>query len=250
MYAIEGRVLPHIGKNANRRIAISNWVAKELVSMHNLTASTIYPGINTSHFKFNPEWKNQIRSQLGINDSDLVILFIGRLHKVKDPFTLLSAMRKLRQTNTSCKLLIVGSGELQDRVMNMINSSILLRNNVIWVNSVAFKDVAKYYSASDIFVLPSIREGFGYATIEAMAAPLPVVVSNVSALPEVVGDCGEFFQPGDSRDLTSKLKLLLNDPDLRNELAYKGFQRVQKLFRAHRMVNQYVTLYQTCMKAS
>ena len=83
------------------------------------------------------------------------------------------------------------------------------------------------YNAADLFVYPSLYEGFGSPPLEAMACGTPVVVSNTSSLPEVVGDAGKLINPYNTKDLADAIEELILDEGYRDELSRKGFARSQ-----------------------
>jgi glycosyltransferase involved in cell wall biosynthesis len=249
LYNIEDLLLPTIGKKASKCLVISEYVMKEIWTKYGVDASIIYPGIDIAKYGYKEKWKRQIRKSLDIQDNETVFIFVGRLHKSKDPITLLSAMKiLLTHTNFACKLLMIGSGELEGQLKSMVKLDEKLKRNVRFIGEVPPNEVAKYYSAADALVLPSVIEGFGYVLIEAMACPIPVLASTAGACPEVVGDGGIVFKHGDPKELASKLMLLAKDCDLRKKLAARGFERVKKLFTADRMVDEYVAVYESVVR--
>ena len=101
----------------------------------------------------------------------------------------------------------------------------------------------RLYSQSDVFVFPSLMEGFGFVIAEAMASGVPVVASNVAAVPEVVGDSGLLFRPGDAAGLARVLRTLAEDPRKRMEFARRGRERVESLFTWDKVVARLVSIY-------
>ena len=87
------------------------------------------------------------------------------------------------------------------------------------------------YGGAEIFIFPSFYEGFGLPPLEAMACGIPVIASNVSSLPEVVGDAGSLVDPKDIYGLTTAIKELLTDARVRYKMREKGLKRA-KLFQA------------------
>lgn len=81
------------------------------------------------------------------------------------------------------------------------------------------------YNAAEVFVYPSLYEGFGMPNVEAMQCGAPVITSNASCLPEVVGDAALLFDPKQPDDLAAQMELLVESPELREELRQKGFLR-------------------------
>jgi glycosyltransferase involved in cell wall biosynthesis len=100
-----------------------------------------------------------------------------------------------------------------------------LRDRVKFVGYIPEEELPLWYAAATVFVFPSIYEGFGMPPLEAMACGTPVITSNTSSLPEVVGDAGLMVNPTDTQALAEAIYQLLTDPDLRNELRTRGLAR-------------------------
>jgi glycosyltransferase involved in cell wall biosynthesis len=103
-----------------------------------------------------------------------------------------------------------------------------LRDRVRFVGYIDEEELPLWYAAATVFVFPSIYEGFGMPPLEAMACGTPVVTSNTSSLPEVVGDAGIMVDPHDAAALAAALAQLLNDADLRADLRTRGLQRAAR----------------------
>jgi glycosyltransferase involved in cell wall biosynthesis len=99
--------------------------------------------------------------------------------------------------------------------------------------------------AFDLFLMPSLWEGFGLVVLEAMAAKLPVIASRISALPEIVieGETGYLVTPADSDGLAQHMTHLLNDPALATQMGEAGLARLQSDFSADRMIDQTMDVY-------
>ena len=130
-------------------------------------------------------------ARLGL-EGKIVLLFVGRLHPVKDPFTLVRAVASLSRPNVC--LVIVGEGPLADQTRSLAMS---LGVEVKFISRVSTPSLIRIYQASDVFVLPSISEAAGLVLIEAMACGLPIVASAIEGIPEIVGDVGLLVGPGD-----------------------------------------------------
>jgi glycosyltransferase involved in cell wall biosynthesis len=89
-------------------------------------------------------------------------------------------------------------------------------------------ELAAIYSGAEIFIFPSLYEGFGYPPLEAMACGCPVVSSNVSSMPEILGDACVYFDPYDVNDMYIKIKDLIDDKLKREKFVVKGFEQVKK----------------------
>ncbi len=103
--------------------------------------------------------------------------------------------------------------------------------------------LAALYRLASVFVFPSLYEGFGLPPLEAMAAGAPVVTSNVSSLPEVVGDAALLIDPMDAGAIAEAMARVLSDPDLRADLIARGHARVQA-FSWDRSVARISEIYQ------
>ena len=114
------------------------------------------------------------------------------------------------------------------------------------VGQVAFEDMPELYNSVDILLFPTIREGFGLAAAEAMACGLPVVTTDCSALPELVdhGKGGMLCPPGDSGAFADSINQLADSVSLRREMGEYNRARVEQQFTAHRMIRNYISLFE------
>lgn len=103
-----------------------------------------------------------------------------------------------------------------------------LEDEIIRTGFIDQKELALFYNAAEIFVIPSFYEGFGLIGLEAMACGTPVVSSNTTSLPEVLGNAAIYFNPKNPEEMAEKIKLVLTDKKLYNELVEKGFKQIKK----------------------
>jgi glycosyltransferase involved in cell wall biosynthesis len=124
--------------------------------------------------------------------------------------------------------------------------------NLRSVGAVAYTDMPQHYQAADILLMPTVREGFGLAVAEAMACGLPVVASDVSALPELVveGQGGFLCPVGDVACFAARLNQLADDPVLRRQMGEFNRARASALFNLPRMVRQYHELFNEVLDVS
>ena len=139
-------------------------------------ALIIYNVFDINRFVFSLENRIQIRKELNIKDTEKVIGMIGRLSPEKNHAFLLNVFKELHNKGKKYKLLIVGDGQLKTSLQEQCKEK-NIENDVIFIGNK--RDIHRYYSAMDIFALPSIHEGFGMALVEAQIAGLNAVVSNV-----------------------------------------------------------------------
>ncbi|OGS22756.1 MAG: hypothetical protein A2252_10545 [Elusimicrobia bacterium RIFOXYA2_FULL_39_19] len=105
---------------------------------------------------------------------------------------------------------------------------------IITAGFISDSDLPALYSGAELFVFPSLYEGFGLPVLEAMACQCPVLTSSSSSLPEIAGAAAEYFNPNYANELKNKIQALLNNPALMNRLKQKGFERA-KLFSSDKM---------------
>jgi rhamnosyl/mannosyltransferase len=181
-------------------------------------------GINLNHFTTNNNGVS-IRNKLDIPESSPIVLFVGALDRPHYSKGLNQLLLAFNEVNTLGHLVIIGDGELKSQYHNKaINLGI--ENKVHFTGRVSDTDLPKYYSASDIFVLPSTdkTEAFGMVTLEAMASGKAAIVSNLPGVRTLieVGQSGLLVEPGDIKELTDALRRLLLNKELRDKFGLRG----------------------------
>jgi glycosyltransferase involved in cell wall biosynthesis len=171
------------------------------------------------------------------------ILFVGTLEPRKNLLTLLQAYAEFRRETKSAHRLVLGGGKgwLQQPIFAAIEE-LGLQDAVVLPGYIPEDELPLWYNTADVFVYPSLYEGFGLPPLEAMACGTPVIASNVSSLPEVVADSGVLVDPHQSHQWASALSQLCQDADLRAELGSRGMQRAQQ-FSWTRMARETVQVY-------
>jgi len=154
-----------------------------------------------------------------------LILTVGAIQKRKNLIRLVEAFEAL---STDWQLVIAGSdgfgaGEIRTRIQGS-----RARDRIQVTGYVTDQALARWYARASIFTFPSLDEGFGIPVLEAMAAGVPVLTSNRSALPEVAGDAAQLVDPEDTEAIATALRELTANPDLRMELARRGRERADR----------------------
>jgi glycosyltransferase involved in cell wall biosynthesis len=165
-----------------------------------------------------------VRARYGTGDH--FILCVGDLQPRKNLKRLITAYVRLRQADaTRHKLVLVGNKAwLYDDTFVMARAS-GYAEELVFTGYVPDEDLVALYNAADLFVYPSIFEGFGLPPLEAMACGTPIVASNTSSLPEVVGEAGLMVDPLDAEALAGAMARVLGDGALRAQLAVRGPER-------------------------
>lgn len=158
------------------------------------------------------------------------ILFVGTLEPRKNLTGLIQAFARLPD---GFQLVIVGArGWLYNDLFRLVKA-LDLGDRVHFLGYVPVKDLVYLYNLAELFVYPSLYEGFGFPPLEAMACGVPVIASETSSLPEVVGDAGVLVDPGDPDMLTTVMHEFLTHPEMRQEYRRRGLERA-KLFSWHK----------------
>ena len=214
-------------KKATRIIAVSETTKNDL--MHYLgipdeRISVIYVGVDHRLFRPVPH---------RIYDTPY-ILFVGSEHPRKNFAGLLEAFSRLKGEPRFKELKLVKVGkaggqeaDFRGQTMEVV-SALGLVGEVIFTDFVPEADLPVYYSGAEVFVLPSLYEGFGFPPLEAMACGCPVVTSNTSSLPEVVGEAGIMVNPYDTDSLAEAMRQVLTNSILREDMVRKGLEQAKK----------------------
>ncbi|MDM8521638.1 glycosyltransferase family 1 protein [Anaerolineales bacterium HSG6] len=159
---------------------------------------------------------------------DQFVLHVGTIEPRKNLSRLLEAFQPLLSDWPDLRLVLIGKkGWLYDQFFQRLQQ-LGLEERVIFPGFVAEEDLPAIYQLATVFVYPSLYEGFGLPPIEAMACGTPVVSSNSSSLPEVVGDAGLLIDPNDSQAIHVAMQRVLSSADLRADLAERGLKQAAK----------------------
>ena len=197
----------------------------------------IHNGIDLRKLEFLP--KDEAKEKLGIKKDGIVIGTIANFYPAKGLKYLLEAIKILTidygQSTISC--VIIGEGNERRAIESKVKEY-GIENNVVLTGQIP--DAKKYLKAFDIFVLPSVKEGFPWAVLEAMAAKLPIVATRVGAIPEIIEDSknGFIVEPNNPGQLAKAIKKLLANEHLRQEFGIEAHQTVLFKFDEDRMIKQ------------
>lgn len=194
-------------------------------------------GVDLSKFDISKkeQWNNEIRTKYDISENDIVFSFAARLTADKGINELLEAFTYLVEKYDNIKLLVMGgmddSGSINNELVKIAKNS----GKVIFTGSVP--DVERYYAASDVFVAPSYREGFGLVVIEAESMALPAIVSNVPGQIDAIvpNETGLDCLVKSASSLQEKMEKLILDTELRKRLGANAQKFVEDNFEQKKL---------------
>jgi glycosyltransferase involved in cell wall biosynthesis len=221
-----------VSEDLRRHMIAEGFAAQRVEVLHN----GIEPGAPAT-----ADGRHRARAALGLAPGALVVGTVARLDPVKDLPTLVRAFAALHVAHRHARLVVVGDGPERGRLDDLVGE-LGLRSSVVLAGH--RQDVRALLPAFDIFANSSIHEGVSLTILEAMAAGIPVVATNVGGNPEVVLHDTGILVPGRSEDaLASALAMLAADADRRRAMGTAARARVESSFSAQRMVAAYAASY-------
>jgi glycosyltransferase involved in cell wall biosynthesis len=243
-------VVPRSVDRSHHVLADSRATKDDVIELYNTPPDKItvlYSGVDprfTPHKQRGEEERVRRRYNLGHQP---YILSLGTLQPRKNYSRLISAFARVADVSrwidgrpVSHKLVVVGKqGWLFDSIKADV-SRLGVRTRIIFPGYADDEDLPALYRAADLFVFPSLYEGFGLPPLEAMACGTPVITSNVSSLPEVVGNAGLTINPTDIYALANAMGQVLQDSQLRQQMIERGLARAAEFtwLRAARQLRQ------------
>lgn len=226
------KILKSACQNSDKIIAVSEATKQDIVKHFSILPEKI----TVTHLGYQERFK-KISDQLTIKKTLSkykinfpYILFVGTIEPRKNIKNLILAFDKL-QDNQKLKnhhLVIIGRrgwnfSQIEETYQKSVN-----KEKIHFLNFVADEDLVYFYNGAKVFCYPSIYEGFGLPPLEAAACGVPVVTSNISSLPEVVGEAGELVNPNNYQEITNALEKILLSEKLQKEMSVKSLKQAKK----------------------
>jgi glycosyltransferase involved in cell wall biosynthesis len=228
---------------SDKIISVSKVVEAHLLKNYPHTkfkCTTIYNCIEESFYAGSKVDNSELRKSLGYTEADEILLFAGRISKIKGCDILIEAFKKL-PSELNAKLLMIGS------ISEPNIKSLLERNRTDIKLLEPKKDIRAYYEISNVIVLPSVEDPFPYVMLEAGAMKKPFIGTKTGGIAEFIEDgvCGLLIEPGDSDKLADKIVFLINNPSQSELIANALYEKVkqecdgvQYFERLHNIYNQ------------
>ena len=219
-------------KRAKKVITVSEFTKKDLIN---------YFKIKENKVKVTYEACDGVESgQLSIPEAGFLekhkinkpyILYVGNAYPHKNLEGLIAAYKEFKaRNNFSHQLVLIGKEDYFYKRLKQdaYSSGLLHDNSVVFFGFASQKDLAYLYSKASLYVFPSFIEGFGLPGLEAMSFGLPVISSNTSSLPEILGEAAVYFDPKNKENIVLKMEKVLKNIKLQEEMVTEGYNQVKK----------------------
>ncbi len=229
-------------------VAISGGVADSLAAagVDRRRVTVVHSGVDCERFRRpTPQERADARAALGISDDEIVISAVGALEQRKGHRFLIEAIGALAATG-KFKCLIAGQGSIRVVLQREI-AVVRCTQRIELLGRV--DDPREILWASDIFVMPSLKEGLGVAALEAMASGLPLIASDVGGLREVADDrTGDLVPPAHPEKIASAIHRLAESAGLRAQMGAAARARVMENYSMEKMAGRTLALYRACVR--
>jgi len=222
------KLVRRTASKADAVLTVSQNTKKDLINLYGIRPEKIEVIYNSHDRIYRPvkghEMLDTIKRKYGLIEK--FILYVGALQPRKNLVGLIKAWDILRKKyGLKIKLVVVGKEAwLSSEIMKAIKN-IKYSQDIIYTGYIPKEELPFVFNAADLFVFPSFYEGFGLVVLEAMACGIPVITSNNSSLPEVVGDAGMLIDPNNCEEIAEAMYKVLAEPELKESMIEKGMKR-------------------------
>lgn len=227
--------------NADHIITVSQCTKKDIIRYFNISEdkiTTIYQGCDESFtIPVSDKKKIEIRNKYELPEH--YILNVGKMEKRKNVFLAVKAMRKISE---DICLVIVGSKTTYTKKIEKYIIQNHIENRVLILNNVSILDLPAIYQQAELFIYPSIYEGFGIPIIEALNSGIPVIATADSCLEEAGGPSSIYVKSNDEIALVTAIKEVLSNPQKKKEMIYEGLEYAKR-FSEKIQADLLITLY-------
>lgn len=220
--------MPRIVELSDGIITVSECSKKDILKFFPIDENKIFVTPLAADSKYKPLNKAKCQEILkeNYNIDKPFILYIGGFSPRKNVSSLMVAFSNIiKNLDREHDLVIVGSHNDESRFLKDLRCDLNIESNIKLTGFVPEDLLPVFYNACEVFAYPSLYEGFGLPPLEAMSCGTPVITSNISSIPEVVGDGGILIDPFNMKNLMYSLEALLNDKEIRDELSSKSLKR-------------------------
>ncbi|MBX5326792.1 MAG: glycosyltransferase family 4 protein [Candidatus Bathyarchaeia archaeon] len=239
-----------VTQRADKVIAVSQFTKNTLTSAYHVPLQkihVIHNGIYPEQYTCTKTEIEETKHNLNIENA-LAILYVGRLEQRKGIIYLLEAFAHLAKDYT-CKLVIAGDGNQTQ--LKQHAQTLGIKEKIIFTGKVDNNTLKRLYNICDVFVLPSLLEGFGLTILEAMAAGKPVVATNVGGIPEIMKNNvhGKLVEPKNPRQLSTAIRFFLENPKTSRKIGEHNRKYVKERFSWAKTAKETTLLYETLINS-
>jgi glycosyltransferase involved in cell wall biosynthesis len=228
-------------RKAKHIITISDFVRDDIAMNFHINKSKITTTYNAADALPTPS------SAIDTLKSKKFIIYVGRHQPHKNLQRLIDAHKLLLRNYPDLFLVIVGKNDATTELLRTQNSE--LNPQLLFTGFVTDHQLRWLYENTACYVFPSLSEGFGLPGLEAMVHGAPVASSNATCLPEIYGDAAHYFDPLDVDDMAQKIKDIITDQALRENLIKKGYAQARK-YSWKRMAEQTLEIYNKVLESN
>jgi len=237
-------------RDASKVVALTQIEAEQYKSMGvSQDRIEIVPnGIDLAEFENLPQ-RGEFRKKWRINNSQKIVLFLSRIHKIKGPDLLARAFAALLRDFDNIKLVIVGPDDGYLPVLKKLIQELKIEENVLFTGLLDGRDKLAAYIDADVYVLPSAYEIFGRTLLEACACGTPIIVTDRCGIADVIDGQAGLAVAYDKDALGKALLDILTDDQMRLQFGEKGKLLVREKFNWEKISEQLESIYQSCVSS-
>jgi glycosyltransferase involved in cell wall biosynthesis len=242
--------LPLIGKRADAIITVSTQSKQDILRYLAPPADRLHiiPYGVTGRFQPQPRAQARAHVQQRFDLSQPYILYVGALTNRKNIARALEAFALIHSHIPDYQFVLAGPRSWKPTPIEALIQQLCIADRVHWTGPLTDTDLPALYTAAELFIFPSLYEGFGLPVIEAMACGTPVITSSVSSLPEVAGDAALLVDPYNIQSIADAMRQVIENPAVAMDLREKGLQRAG-LFTWERAARETLAVYEGIMQS-
>ena len=235
-------------KDASKVIALTQIEAEQYKSMgvSEGEIEVVPNGIDLVEFENLPQ-RGEFRKKWRINNSQKLVLFLSRIHKIKGPDLLAKAFAELSRNFSDVKLVIAGPDDGYLPTLKSLIKELKIEEKVLFTGLLYGRDKLEAYVDADVYVLPSVYEIFGRTLLESMACGTPVVVTDRCGIADVVDDKAGLVVPYDKKALGKAILEILSDEKKRWDFGERGKLLVRQQFDLSKIIEHLQNIYDSCI---
>jgi glycosyltransferase involved in cell wall biosynthesis len=218
----------HACERADIVLAASEQTKQDLITYFQINPSKVEVAYQNCDERFSisadGKTKEEVIKQYAL--PAVFILCVGTIEQRKDQLTVLKAFHQL--TKKDSKLVFIGKQTNYAKELHEFIHHHKLEDSVLFLSEVEQSHLPAIYQLARLFVYASEFEGFGIPVLEGLRSKVPVIIANTSSLPEVGGDAVAYFKFGDAIELSEKMRVLITEEEMRQQMIEKGLQQAQK----------------------